>query len=165
MKRRKSVKTLIQNPFPFPFNSPPRRLKLASLFFPSSQFPFPVRHLLCRLLYTEGQQILKLWRHLTDHCSQYVFLLIRITQNFRKVHACYTCLCYSGIVRGRLSSTFMVDTSCIETHQEYFGKLIRDIKTENAATNIHLKVSKALRYVKHAYTFCNDSSVGLINAI
>ena len=45
------------------------------------------------------------------------------------------------------------------------SKLIRDMKTENAATNVHLKVSKALRYVKHAYTFCNDSSVGLINAM
>ena len=109
MKRRQSVKTLIQNPFPFPFNSPPRRLKLASLFFPFCQFPFPFRHLLCRLLYTEGQQILKLRRHLTDHCSQYVFLLIRIKENFRKVHACYTCLCYSGIVRGRLSPSSTVD--------------------------------------------------------
>ena len=115
MKRSQGVKTLIQNPFPFPFNSPPRRLKLASLFFPSCQFLFPVRYLLCRLLYTEEQQILKLRRHLTDHCSQYVFLLIRITQNFREVHACYTCLCYSGIVRGRLSPSSMVDTSCIGT--------------------------------------------------
>ena len=116
MKRRQRVKTLIQNPFPFPLNSPTRRVKLASLFFPSCQSPFPVRHLLCRLQYTEGQQILKLWRHLTDHCCQYVFLLIRITQIFRKVHACYTCLCYSGIVRGRLSTSCMVDTSCIGTH-------------------------------------------------
>ena len=115
MKRSQGVKTLIQNPFPFPFNSPPRRLKLASLFFPSCQFLFPVRYLLCRLLYTEGQQILKLRRHLTDHCSQYVFLLIRITQNFRKVRACYTCLCYSGIVRGRLIPSSMVHTSCIGT--------------------------------------------------
>ena len=113
MKRRQGVKTLIQNPFPFPLNSPPRRLKLASLFFPFCQFPFPFRHLLCRLLYTEGQQILKLRRHLTDHCSQYVFLLIRIKENFRKVHACYTCLCYSGIVRGRLSPSSTVDASCI----------------------------------------------------
>ena len=118
MKRRQVVKTLIQNPFPFPFNSPPRRLKLASLFFPSCQFPFPFRHLLCRLLYTEGQQILKLRRHLTDHCSQYVFLLIRIKENFRKVHARYTCLCYSGIVRGRLSPSSTVDTSCIGTPQD-----------------------------------------------
>ena len=60
MKRRQGVKTLIQNPFPFPLNSPTRRVKLASLFFPSCQSPFPVRHLLCRLRYTEGQQILKL---------------------------------------------------------------------------------------------------------
>ena len=118
MKRRQGVKTLIQNPFPFPLNSPTRRVKLASLFFPSCQSPFPVRHLLCRLQYTEGQQILKLWRHLTDHCCQYVFLLIRITQIFRKVHACYTCLCYSGIVRGRLSTSSMVDTSCIGTHRQ-----------------------------------------------
>ena len=117
MKRSQGVKTLIQNPFPFPLNSPTRRLKLASLFFPSCQSPFPVRHLLCRLQYTEGQQILKLWRHLTDHCCQYVFLLIRITQIFRKVHACYTCLCYSGIVRGRLSTSSMVDTSCIGTQE------------------------------------------------
>ena len=116
MKRRQGVKTLIHNPFPFPFNSPPRRLKLASLFFPFCQFPFPFRHLLCKLLYTERQQILKLRRHLTDHCSQYVFLLIRIKENFRKVHARYTCLCYSGIVRGRLSTSSMVDTSCIGTH-------------------------------------------------
>ena len=112
MKRRQGVKTLIQNPFPFPLNSPTRRVKLASLFFPSCQSPFPVRHLLCRLQYTEGQQILKLWRHLTDHCCQYVFLLIRITQIFRKVHARYTCLCYSGIVRGRLSPSSTVDASC-----------------------------------------------------
>ena len=118
MKRRQGVKTLIQNPFPFPLNSPTRRVKLASLFFPSCQSPFPVRHLLCRLQYTEGQQLLKLWRHLTDHCCQYVFLLIRITQIFRKVHACYTCLCYSGIVRGRLSTSSMVDTSCIGTHRQ-----------------------------------------------
>ena len=117
MKRRQGVKTLIQNPFPFPLNSPTRRVKLASLFFPFCQSPFPVRHLLCRLQYTEGQQILKLWRHLTDHCCQYVFLLIRITQIFRKVHACYTCLCYSGIVRDRLSTSFMVDTSCIGTQE------------------------------------------------
>ena len=119
MKRRQGVKTLIQNPFPFPLNSPTRRVKLASLFFPSRQSPFPVRHLLCRLQYTEGQQILKLWRHLTDHCCQYVFPLIRITQIFRKVHACYTCLCYSGIVRGRLSTSSIVDTSCIGTHQDH----------------------------------------------
>ena len=112
MKRRQGVKTLIQNPFPFPFNSPPRRLKLASLFFPFCQFPFPFRHLLCRLLYTEGQQILKLRRHVTDHCSQYVFLVTRIKENFRKVHVCYTCLCYSGIVRGRLSPSSTVDASC-----------------------------------------------------
>ena len=112
MKRSQGVKTLIQNPFPFPFNSPPRRLKLASLFFPSCQSRFPVRHLLCTR-YTEGQQILKLRRHLTDHCSQYVFLLIRIAQIFRKVDACYTCLCYSGIVRGRLSPSSTVDASCI----------------------------------------------------
>ena len=96
MKGRQGVKTLIQNPFPFPFefNSPPRRLKLVSLLFPFCQFPFPFRHLLCRLLYTEGQQIFKAVKtstgHLTDHCSQYVFVLIRITQSFRKVHACYT---------------------------------------------------------------------------
>ena len=119
MKRRQVVKTQMQNPFPFPFNSPPRRLKLASLFFLSCQFSFPFRHLLCRLLYTDGQHILKLRRHLTDHCYQYVFLLIRITQNFRKVHACYTCLCYSGIVRGRLSPSSMVDTSCIGTPQDH----------------------------------------------
>ena len=135
MKRRQGVKTLIQNPFPFPFNSPPRRLKLASLFFPFCQFPFPFRHLLCRLLYTEGQQILKLRRHLTDHCSQYVFLLIRIKENFRKVHARYTCLCYSGIVRGRLSPSSTVDASCrgkcIGTPQDIYSfyslqLLIRD---------------------------------------
>ena len=68
MKGRQGVKTLIQNPFPFPFefNSPPHRLKLVSLFFPSYQFPFPFRHLLCRLLYTEGQQFLKLWRYPLD---------------------------------------------------------------------------------------------------
>ena len=135
MKRRQGVKTLIQNPFPFPFNSPPRRLKLASLFFPFCQFPFPFRHVLCRLLYTEGQQILKLRRHLTDHCSQYVFLLTRIKENFRKVHACYTCLCYSGIVRGRLSPSSTVDASCrgkcIGTPQDIYSfyslqLLIRD---------------------------------------
>ena len=135
MKRRQGVKTLIQNPFPFPFNSPPRRLKLASLFFPFRQFPFPFRHLLCRLLYTEGQQILKLRRHLTDHCSQYVFLLTRIKENFRKVHVCYTCLCYSGIVRGRLSPSSTVDASCrgkcIGTPQDIYSfyslqLLIRD---------------------------------------
>ena len=117
MKRSQGVKTLIQNPFPFPFNSPTRRLKLASLFFPSCQSRFPVRHLLCTR-YTEGQQILKLRRHLTDHCSQYVFHLIRIAQIFRKVDACYTCLCYSGIVRGRLSPSSTVDTSCIGTPQD-----------------------------------------------
>ena len=135
MKRRQGVKTLIQNPFPFPFNSPPRRLKLASRFFPFCQFPFPFRHLLCRLLYTEGQQILKLRRHLTDHCSQYVFLLTRIKENFRKVHVCYTCLCYSGIVRGRLSPSSTVDASCrgkcIGTPQDIYSfyslqLLIRD---------------------------------------
>ena len=135
MKRRQGVKTLIQNPFPFPFNSPPRRLKLASLFFPFCQFPFPFRHVLCRLLYTEGQQILKLRRHLTDHCSQYVFLLTRIKENFRKVHVCYTCLCYSGIVRGRLSPSSTVDASCrgkcIGTPQDIYSfyslqLLIRD---------------------------------------
>ena len=135
MKRRQGVKTLIQNPFPFPFNSPPRRLKLASLFFPFCQFPFPFRHLLCRLLYTEGQQILKLRRRLTDHCSQYVFLLTRIKENFRKVHVCYTCLCYSGIVRGRLSPSSTVDASCrgkcIGTPQDIYSfyslqLLIRD---------------------------------------
>ena len=135
MKRRQGVKTLIQNPFSFPFNSPPRRLKLASLFFPFCQFPFPFRHVLCRLLYTEGQQILKLRRHLTDHCSQYVFLLIRIKENFRKVHARYTCLCYSDIVRGRLSPSSTVDASfrgkCIGTPQDIYSfyslqLLIRD---------------------------------------
>ena len=143
MKRRQGVKTLIRNPFPFPFNSPPRRLKLASLFFPSCQFPFPVRHLLCGLLYTEGQQILKLRRHLTDHCSQCVFLLIRIMQTFRKVHACYTRLCYSGIVRSRLSPSSMVDTSCIGTPQDHIfllqSTVIDQRYRENAATNIHLK--------------------------
>ena len=137
MKRSQGVKTLIQNPFPFPFNSPTRRLKLASLFFPSCQSRFPVRHLLCTR-YTEGQQILKLRRHLTDHCSLYVFLLIRtirIAQIFRKVDACYTCLCYSGIVRGRLSPSSTVDASCrgkcIGTPQDIYSfyslqLLIRD---------------------------------------
>ena len=42
MKRRQDVKTLIQNPFPFPLNSPTRRLKLASLFFPFLPIPLPL---------------------------------------------------------------------------------------------------------------------------
>ena len=82
MKRRQGVKSLIQHPVPFPFNNPTTHAKTSVPFFP---LPLSTSAMHARLQYTGGQQILKLRRHLTDHCSQYVFVLIRII--FREVHA------------------------------------------------------------------------------
>ena len=124
MKRRRGVEGLMQQSFPFPFNSRPRRLKLASPFFPAPN-PLP--------LLTPATQATVHWRttnftlrrHLTNHCSQYAFVLIRITQIFRKVHACYTCLCWqSGIVRGRLNPTKNLNLMIVRNTKQVKGDVI-----------------------------------------